>query len=93
MINRDEAFKWAAGVLGTLTTALVIWIASFLWNFERNVEAIAAEVHARGGVERRDIEDVQKILSSVESKLEAAGEDRREIREDIRQIVKILSAP
>ena len=90
-MTKDDWFKWAVGIGGSLVTALVIYMFTFFVSFETRVAAIAQTVHDNGGVTPGEITEIKTLLGRVDEKIEAGESDRNQIREDIRQIVEILS--
>jgi hypothetical protein len=87
----QKIFQWAVGVLGTLVTAAVIYLFSFFYTFSERVETIAQKVHDNGGVTSTEIKEINSLLSNIDARIEAGEADRGQIRQDIRQIVDILS--
>lgn len=87
---------WALGIGGALTTVGLLWIIQFLsFGFEEYVENIAARTYQNDGVPQATITDIETRLTGIEGSLEAQAtaneEFRREQRQDMRNLVSIVS--
>lgn len=88
----SEAMKYGMGIAASIVTAAILGLGAFLlFGFEAYVERIAVRTYASGGVKQSEVEEIRGLLAAVDTKLEAADADRKEIRKDIRQIVTILT--
>lgn len=92
---KHDWLKWALGIAATLVTALVLWIVQFLvFGFEEYVKDVAAKgtVPVATQTQIDNIESsVGTLVTQVEAEAERNREFREEQREDMRNLVRIIS--
>lgn len=95
-MTRDDWFKWAVGIGGTLVTGLVIWLVQFMvFGFDsyidQRAEEVAKKTFANGGVAPSEVEEVKTLVLSAINRMDAADSDRQDIKEDLRNVYRILT--
>jgi hypothetical protein len=95
-MTRDEWFKWAVGICGGVATAIILGVGAFVWRgldayIDDRAEAVAKKTFANGGVAPSEMEEVKELVSSAIARMDAADSDREDIKEDLRNVYRILT--
>lgn len=82
---KDKVVEWA--VIGVLTV-IIGWL---WWSADRYIDERAASVYSNKGIPQETITEIKTTLASIDAHLVAGDKDRAEIRQDIRQMIEILT--
>jgi hypothetical protein len=87
---------WGLGIGGAVVTAGLLWFIQFLvFGFEEYIEGIASRTYQNDGVPQASITTIETRLTGIEGAITAQAtaneEFRREQREDMRNLVSIIS--
>jgi hypothetical protein len=85
--------NWALGIGGTIVTGVVVWIGQFMmFGFDEYVKEVAATAQAVDSTQFQTVQtDIADIKATLEAEAQRDKEWREQQREDMRNLIKIIS--